>query len=706
MPPKKVVFNPFLTRARARSIAGPGALGEDEKQEEGAEFRDAAVHYLPIGKQEAPLELSFRCTHKLLRGDTIIFRLAGFKGQQACLFTFEPRQTVTDSKVDPSYFRGFWGGEVNLGKGAPPTQAITIQVRHEVEANTLVVLGVPEACHIMLPEKLPASSQKLKIEGSVKAAVGGKVPKTPIVHPGFDELKKKKLNEIDGDVEEVKSKIKEMEALAGEAHEEEIQFAREVTVQEVEQLWEEVRHFSELRWGLQYHMESHVFNTLEELIPVMQAVPRNFLDAAKKRVPLAFHRELAANLGVRVGTIVVLEDILFSLYGHYYLQPPESPMQSVKRSALLALRLWTCESHDICRLLNLTSAPCIYRDVHSAIRSNNQAELKKWANFIGVLSSTCGALSADLNNVPTLYHAVKDLPTAAYDHLKALPKGSIYCFPNFTTCSAESPKLDTAEGEAAVVPDSAAVFEIEGAMDGVELVDVSQYPEDREWLMPMFAMYHVESVTVNAERNGLLIVKLKARGSLMGRLMDNTSFFTEHEDLRKAARQMVQRVRAQKDGSGDNHAVAIAKLAYMNLKLNALKSLHADHVVHQQYLEKYQDAARQSQAKMNVETGVKWLYCNAAEIDSGAMTLEKANWEKMPVKTMVGFEAFFLKRTRAMKQFPTPDGRNPTDGVATTIDFGSWMATEIVGVKDKTAKYICRRVGRDKIVLQTHPFVS
>lgn len=693
MGPKKQVYTPFVTRTRCRSVSGPAGLGPDESQQPESEFREVALNYgPPIGKMEAgPIEVSFRCTCKLIRGDTITLRLAGFKGQTPTLFTVDPKPGLTDNKLDGSFFHGYWGGETAI-KGGPPPNAITLQVRREIEANTLVSIVVPESVHIILPEKLPASSQKLKIEGAVKHATSGKIPKAPIT--SFIELKKKKILDIEQDFQDMLARVKELEMIAGGEECEELQHARDILLPEAEQMWEEVRNVSDLRWGIQWRFETSICHSIDDLLPIMKSIPQNYLDVAKKKTPLAFQRELAQNLGCKVSLIILLEDILYSLYGHFYqAEVSSSANLSLKRSAILALRLWTCESHDICRILSLTAAPCIRREIHSAVRTQNQDELLKWAHFLGVMMTTCNTLG-DLNLVPPLYRAVKELPQQEFDHIKALKKDQIFMFANFTEWSTEPPVLESADSDVIVsLPENAVLFECEGAMDGVELVEISQYPGDREFLLPLFTMFLVEEVDASPDRN-LIVVKLKVRGALVGRMFD-TSFTQEHEQLRMVAKGAVTRAKTNCSNEQSHH---LAKLIYANLKLNQVKERHPEHCVHILYLEKYADAARSSWAKQVVDNGtIRWMCANPPEAEG---SLDKANWEKLAPKTMYSLEETFLKRTRTMKQFQVQGIGN--------FDFQTMTGTELAGVKDKGLKHLKRvlvlTVGKERPYFTTHPF--
>eukprot|EP00658_Telonema_sp_P-2_P075746 TRINITY_DN65465_c0_g1_i1.p1 TRINITY_DN65465_c0_g1~~TRINITY_DN65465_c0_g1_i1.p1 ORF type:complete len:105 (+),score=10.95 TRINITY_DN65465_c0_g1_i1:129-443(+) len=98
----------------------------------------------------------------------------------------------------------------------------------------------------------------------------------------------------------------------------------------------------------------------------------------------------------------------------------------------MVLRLYTMESHDLVHLLNLSSPPCIHREIHSAMRSQNPAMLKKWVQFIAVLSSCTSKLThIQPDRLPTLYTGIKDLPAEELSRLMQLKKGDWYVTSDF-----------------------------------------------------------------------------------------------------------------------------------------------------------------------------------------------------------------------------------------------------------------------------------
>lgn len=665
-PPKKVVFNPFHTRCRARSVDPADPLRDEDVGP--GEFRDTSVTFSNSGQKcEANLTLQFRCTVKIVRGDSIVFRLAGFKGTNAGVFTLEKRPHP-ENKEYHMHFHAFWSGE-NPPKGTAPAQTITLQCRKAIEQNTLVIVGVPDCVHIGLPDKLAANSPKLKIEGAVKHAAGGKIPKAPVMACG--EVKKRPVEE---DIAELQNLLKDYSAAAGLDEEDELRhITEELSVQEVDQIWEAAQNQSELKLGLQFRLETAAFRNYEEHAPLAKMLTENYRAASKKKVPLALHRELAANLGVKVGAILILEDALYALHGCHY---PE-----LSRSAVLVLRLYTCESHDIARMLGLTSAVCIHRDINSAMRTLDNSMLAKWTHFLATLMTCCGKLTHIAPEViPVLYRGVRELPAEAIQQLLALKKDDWYLFPNFTSYVTEAKYQD----EMFSAPESAVLFEIHGAVDGVEIGDVSQYPEDREWILPMFSSFSVVSVEALPDKNQLIRLVLRMRGSLAGALRDEQF----PEEQRSLSSVVITKARAESMLASEK-TLFLTKMIYANVRLETVKVQQPSEAMREVYLDKYADVKRGSVARQRIEEGtVKWQQCtNEAALGTDGL-MRQATWEPFNKKIATAVETLFLKTTRTAKQF-TAEGL--------TLDFAAYTADN-----GKVVRRIRRLIGR----YITHPFTS
>ncbi|CAD2221013.1 hypothetical protein ADEAN_000853800 [Angomonas deanei] len=183
MASKKEVFDLFPNLSR---YAAPVKPADPPAHLTSGEFSDTVLHVLPaLPKTEVSLRVQFRCSVHLVEGDTVLLTLAGFKG--------EPQSFGVEARPHPDgfdaaqHFRGFWSGDKKIKggkkvKGIPPKQTIVLQVIQRIEEGTLVVLGVPFTVGLVSPDKQPANSIKLKIEGNVRHALDGKVEETTLSH--------------------------------------------------------------------------------------------------------------------------------------------------------------------------------------------------------------------------------------------------------------------------------------------------------------------------------------------------------------------------------------------------------------------------------------------------------------------------------------------------------------------------------------------
>lgn len=660
MPPKKVVFNPFKSQSRIRNIDPPDDVIPEEVKL--GEFRDATITFSPaIPKAEAQMTIEFRCTTRLARGDNITIRLPGFKGP-AQVFQLEPRPHP-EGKSFVEYFQAYWSGE-DQPKGAAPPQVIILQVQQAIEENVLVVLGVPNAVQIQLPEKLGANSPKLKIEGNVKHAEGGKIAKQSFA--SSNEIKKRPVEE---EIAELDVLVKNFSEGPHELPEELRNVAQEISREEVDQIWEAARDRLNVAIGLQWKIELQAHRSFEESgAALAKIVTENCYALSKKRGALALHKEIAENLGVKVSKVVLLEDALYTFHGSYY--------PNLCRSAIFVLRLFTMESLDLMRVFGLLSAPCIYREIQSAIRSTNVELLTRWQSFIATLMTTTSkTTNVDPQLIPVLYRAIKDLPPDQLQIIAKLKKDSWYMFPGFTIAIPEAKHME----EGYICPDGGVVFEIHGVVDAVELCDVSNVPEDQEWLLPMFSSFRVVSVEVLPERNHLTRVVLQMVGSLAGALRDEA--FPESE--RSLASVVVKKSRSDAEASSER-TQAIAQCIYATLALQERRAQHPLYLLHAQYLQQFAETRRASVARTTVEEGVvRWQQCTAEATVGSDGVMRPASWETINKRNATTIELCFLRRTRALKLF------NPADGVA-MVNFSDWT----VDIGGKGAKKLRRMIGK------------
>lgn len=649
MPPKKVPFNAFVCKAKARNLDPPDeVIPEDVKL---GEFRDTTLIFAPaVGKVESNITIKFRCTTRIVRGDNITIRLPGFKGGPM-VFQLE-NKPHPEGKTFADCFQAYWSGE-EQPKGAAAPQVIILQCQKAIDENTLVVLGVPETVQIQLPEKLGANSSKLKIEGVIKHAEGGKIAKAAFMESS--EIKKRPVEE---EIAELENLVKDIRSMSSSINEEDVEIASSVSREEADQIWEAARETCDLHIGMQWKIEVAAYRHYDEIAVLAKTITENSYAVSKKRISLALHREIAANLGVKIGAVIVLEDALYTFHASFY---PE-----LTRAAVLALRLYTMESNDILRVFGQLSAPCIHREISSAIRSLNTDGLTKWASFISVLMTTTSKLTnVDPEAIPVLYRGVKELPPDQLQHILSLKKDQPYFFPGYTTLTPIARYTE----EGYVCPDNGVIFEVQGVVEALEIGDLSQYPEDVEWLLPLCSSFTVVSVEVQPERNHLTRVVLQMAGSLAGPLRD--AQFPEAD--RSLASVVVKKVRSDVDAMSTRSSI-IAKLIHAGLKLNERKALHPQFLLHHQYLTYFADTKRSSVAKGVIEdVTVRWQQCTADAAMGGDGVMRPATWENINKKQATLLEQYFLRRTRALKQFQ--------QDVGFSVNFADFTADTGKGVK-------------------------
>lgn len=656
MPPKKIPFNPFPTHAKARNVDPPDeVIPEDVKL---GEFRDTAVIFSPaVPKIEASITLKFRCTTRIVRGDTIMFRLPGFKGP-AMVFEAESRPHP-DGRSFVDFFQCYWSGE-EQPKGAAPPQVIILQCQKAIDENTLVIIGVPDAVQIALPEKLGANSPKLKIEATVKHAEGGKIPKTAVLES--NEIKKRPVEE---EIAEVEAAVRELREGSNALVDEDMDIAQEISREETDQIWEAARERCDLRIGLQWKIEVSATRSYDDQAILAKTITENCYSISKKRIALALHKEIAQNLGVKVAAVIMLEDALYTFHASYY---PE-----LSRAAVLVLRLYTMEANDIVKVFGLLQSICIHREITSAIRSLNSEVLTKWGSFISVLMTTTGKVNVDklypqadktAENRFLLYRGAKEMPPEQLQQIISLKNDQWYVFPGFTVLTPEAKYME----EGYVCPDNGVLFEVHEVVEGLELGDLSQYPEDTEWLLPMFSSFRVIGVEVLPEKNHLTKVSLRMIGSLAGPIRDDQ--FPEAD--RSLASVVVKKIRSDAEAMSQRSQL-IAKAIHSILKLNERKALHPQFLLHAQYLTYFADTKRSSVARSTVEEAIiRWQQCTAESVLGGDGVMRPATWENINKKQAILIEQYFLKRTRTNKLF-TQDGL--------MVNFADFTADTGKGVK-------------------------
>ena len=670
------------------------------------EFDATELYFNPSqSKGECSLTIGFRCTCKLVCGDTITIRLGSFKGGKAQVFALESRpnedfenmlkdmhEKSRAKQTSPELrFQAYYSGDAPP-KGIPP-QSIILRCRFAVEENMRVVFGVPESVRICLPEKLAANSTKIKIEGVVKHAQGGKIARSAF--KVTDEVKKKRPIDVEiAELEELldfyaggrRLKKKKRKGSAGadgeggdgeaaaegeegnedgessasdeDAYEDDeddpdapeaidMAIVQEIGLAEVDQISENAHHRRQLSMGLRWVVESSVFHSYEASCQFAARTLNEAYERAKRGADELFlHREIAANFGVKLSQVLVLEDCLNTIHGAYY--PGHS------RAAIMVMRLYTMEAHDLGHLFGVLKAPCAYREIHSAIRSKNAELLNKWAFFVLALSTTPMNLReytfSRQVNPPPLYVGLKDLPHDELVRMSKLRPDDFYMTTNFYNCVANV----NIEDDEFSPPDTGVLLELRGVLNAVEIGDCSHYPADAEWLLPMFTSFSVAGVENHPTKNHLIKIILDFKGSFGGL-----------SDLRlpPAATEDRNRFKMAVSISGTGGiSLALRKMAQttarivkcigVNLRLREcrLREPAAAALLHAKYLQQYASQTRQSRAAQNINEGlVKWFYAPINTAPDGTRSV--GGWLAMKHDLSVEVEVRYLMRTRALKAF-------------------------------------------------------
>eukprot|EP00656_Telonema_subtile_P056649 TRINITY_DN9107_c0_g1_i1.p1 TRINITY_DN9107_c0_g1~~TRINITY_DN9107_c0_g1_i1.p1 ORF type:complete len:324 (-),score=36.96 TRINITY_DN9107_c0_g1_i1:94-1065(-) len=297
----------------------------------------------------------------------------------------------------------------------------------------------------------------------------------------------------------------------------------------------------------------------------------------------------------------------------------------------------------------------------------------------------------------SLYTGIKDLPAEELSRLMQLKKGDWYVTGDFLPCSTAASDTQISQilnmsggslvaapsavsvnpalsfnGSALAaalnytVPDNAVMFEIKKVIDGVEIGDCSQYPQDKMWLLPMMSSFTVHSVQSLPDKNNLLKVVLEMRGSLGSMLRDER--FPEQERT-ETVTSFFKRAKAIAESTAQKTA-AIAKCIHATLRLEERKLHHPHHLMRAKYLEQFAETKRQSQAKQQIESGVcRWSVCTQEQQSMPDGTIKAAIWENLHVKYSIPVEVCFLKRTRVLQQFQISETVS-VDFIGCIVDYG------------------------------------
>lgn len=402
---KKVVYDPFQRLARFTCSPENYKNGKISYLHMGEILDSSFTITPPIPRCEVGLTIQFRCSVHLMEGDTITIHMPDFKGASK-LFSLETRPHP-DGLDTARFFQAYWSGDEKRpgrGKnGLPQKQQLLLRCIRFTEENTLVAVGVPYSVMLVSPEKLALNSTKIRIEGRVAHSEGGRISKQPFL--SCTELKKKTL------LEEIDLHTQQMEGLVtGAGLSKEMRFVgEEVCAEEVYQLAEAIETRRPFQTEMVFPIAMDLYHVYEDAGGFVKIVMENMVKFTKEHDPLALHKEVAHNWHVKVGAVVILEDILAIKYAGFY--------PKLSRLGILAAHLLLMTPNDVVHLFSGLSTPpkySIYHELISAFRmrsligSNNDASgllnrseaiLEKWKALVSVLLTVTEGVDDAEHNV-------------------------------------------------------------------------------------------------------------------------------------------------------------------------------------------------------------------------------------------------------------------------------------------------------------------
>ncbi|AAZ10209.1 hypothetical protein, conserved [Trypanosoma brucei brucei TREU927] len=647
---KKAVVDVF---ARLGKFQPVGILNTNEAIETAdAEVVDTVLTISPpIPRVEVGIGLQFRCSVPILEGDVIQLSLPGFKAKPT-VFTAE----CLDSQggLLPTYFQGFWTGDgVRGDKRASQKQTVLLKCVRRIEMDQHVSISIPFALGLVSPDKVALNASKFKIRGDVVHAQDGKILKQVIL--STQEVKKRPVIE---EINEYKNLMLVMDK-AGDLEKDDQFAGEELSVEELDHITESAYARCPYPVGFQWHIAVEVFHEYEECGLLLKTLMEGAISSVKKRDKLSLQREIAKNLGLKVGAVIVFQDVLNMLYGSLY--------PNFSSPVLLVIRLLTMEPIDIARTF-LVDPPqlSVAQEIYSYFRIGDAEGMKKWEYTASVLLLVLHRESPSApphTARPPLFYGVKELPQEELRYLRSIPDGDWYMFPCFTMVR---PNVNWLDEEAFAVPDSAVLFEIHDVTDAVEICDISMHPYDREWLLPMCSMFRVKSITAYDDRNGLTHVVLSSIGCLHGSVKDAVI----PEDDQAVAKVVAKKLRGEMlEVARRSRYVAIH--SYLTVRMQDRLRLNPATLVRAQYVDHYFEVKRSSQVKSTIEDGsVNWQVCTnpVQMIDPVEGVIKHAMWESMPRRFALLTEHSFLSRTRHKKTFEL--NGITLDFVSFTCDYG------------------------------------
>ncbi|KAG5477043.1 hypothetical protein LSCM1_05382 [Leishmania martiniquensis] len=356
--------------AKNGTLSPAAAVVNGEAGEDGihaAEFAASALAITPpLPRTEVSLLLQFRASVPLTEGDVIYIYLPKFRGPVAQQFALERVASTSgvvvgdltastsvermDDINTASHFRAYWSGDsakvvtpvsqlaFKRGKkgGGPPKQVLLLQCIKAVNANTQLLFSVPRALGLVSPDKLPVNSPKIKIEGPlIREASGRRILKQVILScSGIKKLTV--VEELDVYDECIARVAQEGRLQVADRH-----LGEQLSLEEVDQLWEAAQYRRRYPLPMPWFIAEEISVHYDAAGGFVKRIMQNAIKGIKDFDPLAVHREVARNWGVKVAAVVVLDGLLTTQWGGLY---PGLP-----RASLFAICLLTMEPEDVAR---------------------------------------------------------------------------------------------------------------------------------------------------------------------------------------------------------------------------------------------------------------------------------------------------------------------------------------------------------------------
>lgn len=621
-----------------------------------AELADTALIITPaIPRAEVSLEIKFRCSVPIVKGDILQIYLPGFRGKSSF---FTPEASQTQNKTSCYQFHGFWSADGSKKKkNGIGKQLMLFKCISRIDAQSLVVIIVPRALGLISPEKLALNSTKIKISGTIKHAEEGKLLKH-----GFVVCTEIKKRPVIKEIEEYKELITDNDRICG-LEEVDIRIAEELSLEEVDQLWEAAHDRCPYPIAFQWHIAILSFHNYDDHRLLFKTIIQNSRGVIKKREALGLQKEIAKNFGVKIGAVILFQKMLTMLYGSLY--------SELSSSVLLAVRIFTMEPIDIARTFSISDPPqfSLAREVYSCFRTGNKEGLIKWTYTLSMLLFITGGNNnyysfgggngnGDNNNnetistplatpkSPILFYGIKELPSEEVQFIRELVEGDWYMFPCFLLASSN---LKWRDDETFPIPDGGVLFEIHNVIDTLELSDISMYPYNYEWLLPLCSLFRIKDIYVYEDRNDLTHVILDMQGSLHGAVKDSSILEEDRASMSVIMKNL--KLEVEKSSFSSN---AIAEHILLNVRLNERYRLDPQTLLRAQYVDHYFEVKRFSEAKRTIEEGIiTWQVCISPVqmMDAVEGVIKHAVWEVMPRKFALVTEQCFLSRTRVKKNF-------------------------------------------------------